>query len=153
MIIKNKLNSLLWWLDICILNLDSITYKYSYTNNIFFFNLNFNWFYNYFIINKYNLNTTYFYILDMLYLNNNVYISSQSFFFDIKILIESNIENFIQSISKIYPGCLWLEREMKEFSDITIFNLKDTRKLLTNYGYNKDMVYTNYNNIINDLYS
>ena len=151
---KNKLtNSLLWWLDFSILNTSLISFKYSNNNNIFFIKL-FN-FFNFFCINKKNLNSLYFYILDCTIVNcfnsNLYYIGYQSYFFDYQILIESKFTKITNSISFIYPGISWIERELKESNDIFYLNLNDSRKLLLNYNYINSIQYNNYNNIINDL--
>lgn len=151
---KKNLNNL-WWLDCAILNLQLTNFKYSKINNIFNINIQKNIFFFFFLINKKNLNSYLFYILDSLLINNNnnktLYISYQSIYFDYKVLIETYIKNEIQSLSHILKGTIWIERELKEFSNIPYSNLLDTRKLLSNYNYNNILSYNNYNNIINDI--
>lgn len=145
----------LWWLDISILNVTNLKFKYSLINNIYFLQIFHKYLFYFFLLNKKNLNTLNFYILDILtYKNINTYqyfIAYQSIFFDFKILVETQFKNKISSISKIYNGALWIERETKEFNLIQYNNLQDTRKLLSNYNYNNELQYNNFNNIINDL--
>jgi hypothetical protein len=42
------------------------------------------------------------------------------------------------SISSLFAGCSWVEREIKEFSLITFLGLRDTRRLLTDYTFLKE---------------
>jgi len=150
---KNSFNSLLWWLDTSIINSSLVTFKYSKTTNIFFIKLHF--FFNFFCINKKNLNSLYFYILDCCVIKNAnlylYYIGYQSFFFDYQILIESKFKNLTNSLSYIYSGISWIERELKESNNFFYLNLNDSRKLLLNYNYSNSIEYNNYNHIINDL--
>ena len=152
---KNFSNYSLWWLDTNILNINNLDFKYSYLNNIFFLNLDSKFYYYFFLLNNKNINTLNFYILDILnYKNvnlNNYFVSYQSIFFDFKLLVETQFEKKISSLSKIYKGALWIERETKEFSLVEYNNLIDSRKLLSNYNYNSNLQYNNFNNIINDL--
>lgn len=154
---KKKINSniSLWWLDFSVLNLNSLQFKYSLINNIYILDINKNFFSCFFLINKKNITSLNFYTLDILNYKsmgiNNYYLSYQSIFFDFKILIETKFTKNLNSISTIYNSCVWLERETKEFSKINYTNLIDTRKLLSNYNYNYNLQYNNYNNIINDL--
>lgn len=110
----------------------------------------------FFLINKNNLNNFYFYFLDSTVVTNyekkEYQIAYQSIFFDLRILINVKFKNSLQSISKIYRGSSWVERENKEFNNIIFNNLNDTRKLLSNYNYNKNPQYNNFNNILNDLH-
>jgi Ni,Fe-hydrogenase III component G len=46
---------------------------------------------------------------------------------------------------------LWCEREVREFNKVNYVNLTDTRKLLSNYNYNENLQYNNFNNILNDI--
>lgn len=145
----------LWWLDICILNSNIINFKYSYNNTNYILNLSEIYFYFFFLLNKKNLNTLNFYFLDIMLIKNannlNYYTIYQSYFFDFKLLIETKFSKYITSISTLYSGILWVEREVKEFSQSQYINLVDSRKLLSNYNYNNELLYNNYNNIINDL--
>ena len=148
-------NNALWWVDINILNINNISFKYSLINNIYYVSLNYNYFYYFFLLNYKNLSTLNFYVLDITTFKsiniNYYYVAYQSIFFDFKILIETQFKNYIDSISKIYNGCIWPEREAREFNNIQYNNLKDTRKLLLNYNYNSELQYNNFNNIVNDL--
>jgi hypothetical protein len=146
----------LWWLDTSILSITNLTFKYSYNSNNFIIKINKNFIYYFFLLNNKNISTLNFYILDMLVLktntdNNNYYVGYQSLFYDFKILIESKFYNNISSISKVYSGSLWSEREIKEFNKVNFSNLTDSRKLLSNYNYNDSINYNNFNNIINDI--
>lgn len=82
---------------------------------------------------------------------NNIYFSIQTFFFDLQIMLDIAFKNYIPSISKIYPGNCWSERELKEFNNIFFLNLLDNRKLLTNYNYNNNLEYNHFNQIISDI--
>lgn len=148
-------NNSLWWVDLNILNLNTVSFKYSLINNIYYININSDYFYYFFLLNYKNLNSLNFYILDIMTFKsvniNNYYVAYQSIFFDFKILVETKFIDYISSLSKIYNGALWVERETKEFNNIQYINLKDTRKLLLNYNYNYQLQYNNFNNIINDL--
>jgi len=150
---KVQITNNLWWLDYSILNLNSINFKYFYSNNIFSIKLKS--FYYFFLINKFNINSTYFYNLDATILNkvvNKTYvISTQTFFYDLQLLLNINVANNILSISKIYFGNTWVERELKEFNNIYFIGLIDNRKLLSSYNYNNKLNYNQFNNIINDL--
>jgi len=150
---KIIINNNLWWLDYSILNLDNIKFKYFYFSNIFYIKL-INFFF-FFLINKNNLNNMFFYNLDALVYNKNnlnkYYIGTQTFFFDLQILIEIKFNNKLQSLSKIYSGNTWIERELKEVNNILFINLLDNRKLLSNYNYNNNLEYNNYNLILNDI--
>jgi Ni,Fe-hydrogenase III component G len=150
---KIQITNNLWWLDYSILNLNSINFKYFYSNNIFSIKLKN--FYYFFLINKFNINSTYFYNLDATILNkitNKTYVvSTQTFFYDLQLLLNINVANNVLSISKIYFGNTWVERELKEFNNIYFIGLIDNRKLLSNYNYNNKLNYNQFNSIINDL--
>lgn len=55
-------------------------------------------------------------------------------FFSNKFILYSfsNLQS-TNSISHLIRGATWVERELKEFSSFTFYNLIDTRKLLTDY--------------------
>jgi hypothetical protein len=152
---KNFSNYSLWWLDTNILNINNLHFKYSYINNIYFFKLDVKFYYYFFLLNSKNINTLNFYILDILnYKNinlNNYFLAYQSIFFDFKLLVETQFDKNISSVSTIYKGASWIERETKEFTSVQYNNLTDSRKLLSNYNYNSNLQYNNFNNIINDL--
>lgn len=151
---KNPLN-LSWWLDLKILNINTLTFSYSKINNIYSIKLNENYLFFYFLLNKKNTTSLNFYITDLTTFNNkniNTYlIVYQSVYYDYKLLIQTIYKSKISSISSIYSGSLWIERETKEFNSVQYINLLDSRKLLSNYNYNNSLEYNNYNNIINDL--
>jgi Ni,Fe-hydrogenase III component G len=67
------------------------------------------------------------------------------------LLLNINVANNILSISKIYFGNTWVERELKEFNNIYFIGLIDSRKLLSNYNYNNKLNYNQFNSIISDL--
>jgi NADH:ubiquinone oxidoreductase subunit C len=66
--------------------------------------------------------------------------------------------NVLKSISGIYAGFSWVERELIEMNSFIINGVKDTRKLLTNYGANLDGVngilssYYDYDFVVQELY-
>jgi Ni,Fe-hydrogenase III component G len=147
---KKFLNNSLWWLDYSIVN-NGINFSHSKKNNIFFLKINNNTNFLFFLLNKYNLNTLYLYVLDNLIIKNKYYITYQSFFYDYKVLIQSKFKKNIKSISGVYNSMGWGERENKEFNKVTFLSLKDSRKLLSNYNYNNNNNYNNYSTIINDI--
>jgi hypothetical protein len=89
--------------------------------------------------------------MDNVIVKNIYYISYQSYFFDFKILVKSKFKKNIMSLSTIYGSITWGERENKEFNKVTFLNLKDSRKLLSNYNYNKKNNYNHYSTLINDM--
>lgn len=153
--IKKKFFLNNWWLDSTILNPNFTSFKFSLTNNIFYLNLSSNFLFYFFLINKNNLNNYYFYLLDSTVLTNyekkEYQVAYQSIFYDLKIFINVKFNKSLPSITKIYKSASWVERENKEFNNIFFQNLNDTRKLLSNYNYNKNLQYNNFNNIINDI--
>lgn len=77
-----------------------------------------------------------------------------------RLLIFTNLTTttFKQSsISFIFNSVCWLERELSEFSGLIIYNLNDTRRLLTDYIQEKDNVETHcgndrqFDNLIYDI--
>ena len=154
MIKKNPLN-LSWWLELKIINAETLMFQYSKINNMYYLDLKENYLYYFFLLNKKNTSNLNFYITDLTMFNNktlNTYlIVYQSIFYDYKLLIQTSFKTNIQSLSSIYKGSLWIERETKEFNSINYLNILDSRKLLSNYNYNTTLEYNNFNNIINDL--
>ena len=154
MIKKNPLN-LSWWLELKIINAETLMFQYSKINNMYYLDLKENYLYYFFLLNKKNTSNLNFYITDLTMFNNktlNTYlIVYQSIFYDYKLLIQTSFKTNIQSLSSIYKGSLWIERETKEFNSINYLNMLDSRKLLSNYNYNTTLEYNNFNNIINDL--
>jgi hypothetical protein len=51
----------------------------------------------------------------------------------IRLLLLSNT-NKLESVSNVYCNATWLERELSELFDLSILNLRDTRKLLLEYS-------------------
>ena len=151
---KETLRLSLWWVDHPLININSIKYRYSYKDNIFFVDIK-DHYYLFFLLNKKNMYSIYLYILDLVYFKStasskNLHVPYQSFFFDQKILISYQPIKRVESLSTLYKGSVWLERELREESRVPIQNLKDTRKLLYNYDYNKKINYNNYSYILND---
>lgn len=140
---------MLWWLEFSILTTQSISFKYNKYNNIYYLNMQ-NYYY-FLLLNKFNLNTLFFFLLDCTILNKKYYLSIETLFYDFKILVSSNINKSLVSVSNIFFSNSWVERELKEVNRVNFINLKDSRKLLLNYNYNSELVYSNYNNIVNDL--
>jgi len=152
---KSITSNINWWLDLNILSSTNMLFKYSKSNNNYILKIESKFLYYFFLLNKSNLNTLNFYILDLtsfLNINNyNYFVIYQSIFYDYQILVETQFFNSVDSLSSIYNGSLWLEREVKEFNKIMYNNLLDSRKLLSNYNYNCNLEYNNYNNILNEL--
>jgi hypothetical protein len=66
--------------------------------------------------------------------------------------------NDLKSITSLYKGYIWVEREIAEFTNVIITGLLDNRKLLTNYlqlskfdHYCSDRFY-NFDSIVHELY-
>ena len=156
MIKKRKFtNNSLWWLDINILNTNNILFTYLTESNLFTLQLSKSYYYYYFVINRNNLNSLYFFNLDATVVNvgdfNNYYITTQTIISDFKILIAVLFTNNLQSLSQIYLGNTWIEREVREFYGIFFTNLLDSRKLLLNYNYNHNLNYNQFNGIVYDM--
>ena len=168
LIYKNK-NIKTWIINFditCLLNIKN--------NNLLFFTSNVNNSNNLFIKNTQNnllylinsLRVNYlnqFFAVDISnikYCNNTnlIYIFS-CYLTNYKIILISllNKINILPSYSNIYLNFSWVERELKEFSDLFFNNLKDSRRLLTDYSYSsyinyKDYNTNSYNLIFQDLY-
>jgi hypothetical protein len=149
---KKFSNSSTWWVDYSIIN-NGIIFSYSRYTNIYFLKINNNTNFLFFLLNKYNLNNLFFYIVDSLIVKNVYYVTYQTFFFDFKILVKSKFKVKIKSLSGIYGSMIWGERENKEFNKVSFSNLRDSRKLLSNYNYNNNNNYNNYSSIVNDIYA
>lgn len=39
----------------------------------------------------------------------------------------------LNSVSSVYQSCIWLERELSDFTNINFIGLTDTRRLLLDY--------------------
>lgn len=155
MISKKFTNNSLWWLDLHILNLNNTIFLFSKTNNIYYLNLQNSFLYYMHLFNKFSLNGTKFFTLDKTVencnLKKNYYVAIRSIFFDFQLLIKISTSEKIQSVSNVYNGDLWIERELREMNNIHYKNLQDSRKLLLNYNYNQQLQYNQYNNIIEDI--
>lgn len=90
---KKKPLNLSWWLDLKILNNNSINFSYSKINNIYYLNLKENSLFFYFLLNKKNTTSLNFYITDLTtFTNKNIstyLIVYQSLYYDFKLLIET----------------------------------------------------------------
>ena len=140
---------MLWWLEFSTVTNKNLIFKYNKYNNIFYLSIQ-NYYY-FLLLNKFNLNNLFFFLMDATILEKKYYLSLQTLFYDFKILLITNIKKNLTSVSNIYYSNCWVERELKEINKINFINLKDSRKLLLNYNYNSELVYSNYNNIINEL--
>lgn len=92
-----------------------------------------------------------FYNLDALICKNKYNLGVQTFFGDLQLLIEVNFINKLNSLSTVYSGNIWIERELKETNNVFFINLLDNRKLLSNYNYNNSLEYNQFNSIVNDI--
>ncbi len=142
-------NNSLWWLDFSVINTANTAFTYKKNSNTYVISINSTNLF--FLINSKNLSSVYFYILDGCICKNTLFISYQSFFFDFKVLINIKFKDVLKSITNSNYGFSWVERELREFNNVSFFGLNDTRKLLSNYTYENTLSYNNYNNIINDL--
>lgn len=141
--------------------------KTSYLLNINFFNIQTNKFTHMTTILhlRYSFNPLFFGSLEMfLYKNFDSYIflaNFESFLstFRINIYTLLNSKLLLPSLSKLFSNTIWLEREILDFSNITFFNLVDTRRLLIDYTQKRQypsntIIYDyTYNHFINDLYT
>lgn len=72
------------------------------------------------------------------------------------ICMLDNNTNYVKSLTSICLNACWLEREISEFLNLYVLNLVDTRRLLTDYSFQKYSLVTtspsvHYNNIYWDL--
>jgi NADH:ubiquinone oxidoreductase subunit C len=143
----------IWWVDAYILNVNSNKFLYNKFNNYYHITATPFFFYILLLLNKKHVNSLSFSNLDIAVATDlkSVYHSLQTFFFDYKILVYLKYTTNLYSSSTIYSGNLWLERETKEMNNINFIQLPDTRKLLSNYTYNNELIYTNYNGILNEV--
>ncbi len=70
----------------------------------------------------------------------------------IKLLIKFEINQAINSITKIYPSANWMEREVFDMYGIKFKNHPDLRRILTDYGFKghplrKDFPLTGFNEV------
>ncbi len=152
---KNLSPNTLWWLDTHIINTSILKFKFNKTDNLYYVNLTNKFYYYFFLLNKINSNTLFFSNLDAVILktamNNHYYIATQTMFSDFKIIVYTKFNDYLQSISQIFPGNTWIERELREFNENTFLNLVDTRKLLSNYNCEINLNYVHFNEITNDI--
>ncbi len=52
----------------------------------------------------------------------------------------------LPSLSTVYKSCIWLERELSDFTNLNFLGLKDTRRLLLDYFEIKSNWQTHVNN-------
>lgn len=96
--------------------------------------------------------------LDLSFLTNHFHTIlscyEKRYFLNLMVYSNDNIKSIV-SLSPIYRSFVWVERETKEFSSITIHKLLDSRRLLTDYTVFKsdDIKYqtNSYNLLINDI--
>lgn len=150
----NKLNLLtIWWTDFYILNTNFNKFLINKTNNYHYFLINNAHIYVYFLLNRNHVNTLFFINLDSAIVKElkKCYYTLQTVFFDYKMLLTTTYNTNIISITTLYNGNVWLERELKEMNNVEFLYLTDTRKLLLNYTYDDTLLYNNYNTIINEV--
>lgn len=79
---------------------------------------------------------------------------------DDRTTVHTNLQSrsfSISSVSPIFKSCIWLERELSDFTNISFIGLVDTRRLLLDYFENKQVWQThvsndkNFNNSLYDI--
>lgn len=113
--------------------------------------------YSHFLLLKNTLNNLFFF-KDFTYLTNTkqlIYCYS-CFFTGAKLFVFKKLKKNIISLSNIFFSQNWFERELSEFNSLYIINLKDNRKLLTDYGSNnnsfKELKFNQYNVVLNEYF-
>lgn len=83
-----------------------------------------------------------------------------SMLFDNRVNVHTvvSLKDFsLASVSSVYQSCIWLERELSDFTNINFIGLTDTRRLLLDYFEKKTAWQThisndkNFNNVIYDI--
>lgn len=132
------------------------------TKNNLNFTFNYRSYYYFMLLLKLQFNNIFFPV-DMtcfLKTNNKTVLTGISSYFTnnyFKLMFQLNeqIINFT-SISNIYSSFTWVERELSESNNITFLNLKDSRRLLSDYTLLKtnpnDYNTTSYNILTQDIY-
>lgn len=86
---------------------------------------------------KTDLSSIFFYLSDNFYCKYTNALILQylfsSYFFNKRLIMFFKVFTDINSISTVYSNSKWLERELREFTNIYFCGLRDTRKLLLNY--------------------
>jgi NADH:ubiquinone oxidoreductase subunit C len=54
-----------------------------------------------------------------------------------RITVNAKVLKNIKTVSTLFRSTLWVERELQEFFLVNFENLKDSRRLLTDYTYQK----------------
>lgn len=131
--------------------------------NTLTFTFNYDLFYSFILLLKLQFNNVFFPV-DMTYFsktknNNNVILGLSSYFTGnyYKLLFNLNQQQTnLTSISTIYSSFVWVERELSESNNIIFLNLKDSRRLLSDYNlFNTDHNNYNtlsYNTVMQDIY-
>lgn len=108
--------------------------------NTLTFTFNYTLFYYFIILLKLQFNNIIFPV-DMVYFSkinkNNIILSLSSYltgnYYKLVFNLNEQINNFI-SLSNIYSSFIWVERELSEANNINFLNLKDSRRLLSDYN-------------------
>lgn len=147
-------NKSIWWVEFTTLNFSNNLFFYNKSNNLLSIKTKAKNLYLLSILLKYNLNSYFYCFVDAVVLKKEksyfTYQVFQTIFQDIKFIILVNDKKLI-SLSTIYPGNTWVERELRESTGVNYTGLLDTRKLLLNYTYKTDIEYIQYNSLISDL--
>ena len=134
------------------------------SQNFFTFTFDYTYFYRFVLLLKLKYNDLYFPV-DMCYYKHNktgnLVCGLSSYFTNnyYKLLFSFDDTNIIKfsSISSIYSSFTWVERELSELNEITFVNLKDGRRLLTDYTTlsidAEDYKTSSYNLAIENLYN
>ena len=149
-----KINTLaMWWFDTCVLNTNYSSFYYNKIDNYYYITTSPLHIYIYMLINKKHVNSLLFSTVDATLLTEYklFYYVLQTFFYDYKIMLFTTYIKNLLTLSTVYTGNTWLERELKEMHNVAFLQLLDTRKLLSNYTYNTKLTYNHYSNIVNEV--